>query len=296
MTRLTLWPLPSVTYSARHSGPVLADKETTGRSSDARERRRLDEALVERGLVENRSRAQALIMAADILVNGLPVTRAGASVRSGDELSVKASPRFVSRGGDKLDHALTAFSIEVGSVIAADFGASTGGFTDCLLQRGAARVYAIDVGYGQLASRLRADPRVVVIERTNVRHLDSLPEPVDLVTIDVSFIGLSLVLPTARNLLTERGRIVALVKPQFEAGRANVGRGGVVRDPGVHRRVLEDHFTTAAELRLGITGLTASPLRGPAGNMEFLAALAPNVSSIPMNAAVERALAEAPPE
>src|SRR5687768_14566694 len=199
MTRLTLWPLLFVTYSALHSGPVLADKEATGRSADSRDRRRLDEALVERGLVDNRSRAQALIMAADILVNGSPVTRAGASVRSGDELTVKTPPRFVSRGGDKLDHALTAFSIEVRGLTAADFGASTGGFTDCLLQRGAARVYAIDVGYGQLASRLRADPRVVVIERTNVRHLPSLPEPIELVTIDVSFIGLDLVLPTARN-------------------------------------------------------------------------------------------------
>jgi len=274
----------------------LADKEATGRSRKARDRRRLDEALVERGLAENRSRAQALIMAADILVNGSPVTRAGASVRSGDKLSLKAPPRFVSRGGDKLDHALTAFGIEVGDLIAADFGASTGGFTDCLLQRGAARVYAIDVGYGQLASRLRADPRVVVIERTNVRHLVSLPERVDLVTIDVSFIGLSLVLPPARNLLSERGQIVALIKPQFEAGRASVGRGGVVRDPRVHRRVLEEHFTTAAELGLGITALVASPLRGPAGNIEFLAALTPNVASIPMDQAIDSAVAEAPAE
>jgi len=274
----------------------LAHKPAAGRSGDARDRQRLDEALVKRGLVENRSRARALIMAADVLVNGLPVTRAGASVRSGDELSLKAPPRFVSRGGEKLDHALTVFGIEVDDLIAADFGASTGGFTDCLLQRGAARVYAIDVGYGQLASRLRADPRVVVIERTNVRHLESLPERVDLVTIDVSFIGLGLVLPAAQNLLNDRGRIVALVKPQFEAGRSEVGRGGVVRDPGTHRSVLEHLFATAVEQRLGITRLTASPLRGPAGNIEFLAALAPNVSSIPMNDAIERALAEAPPE
>jgi 23S rRNA (cytidine1920-2'-O)/16S rRNA (cytidine1409-2'-O)-methyltransferase len=280
----------------RRSGPGLADKGATARSGNARDRQRLDDALVERGLAENRSRAQALIMASDILVNGLPVTRAGASVRSVDELSLRAPPRFVSRGGEKLDHALTAFGIEVGGLIAADFGASTGGFTDCLLQRGAARVYAIDVGYGQLARRLRADPRVVVIERTNVRYLASLPERIDLVTIDVSFIGLSLVLPTARNLLSERGRIVALIKPQFEAGRANVGRGGVVRDPRVHRKVLEEQFSTAAELGLGITGLTASPLRGPAGNIEFLAALAPNVSSLAMDDAIDGALAEAPPK
>jgi 23S rRNA (cytidine1920-2'-O)/16S rRNA (cytidine1409-2'-O)-methyltransferase len=274
----------------------LANKRRPGQPRDTRDRRRLDEALVERGFVENRSRAQALIMAADVLVNGSPVTRAGASVRSGDQLSLKAPPRFVSRGGDKLDHALSAFGIDVRGLIAADLGASTGGFTDCLLQRGAAQVYAIDVGYGQLASKLRADARVVVIERTNARHLESLPERIDLITIDVSFIGLSLVLPAARNLLSERGRIIALIKPQFEAGRADVGRGGVVRNPRVHRRVLENHFTTAAELGLGITGLAASPLRGPAGNIEFLAALAPNVSSIPMDDAIDDALAKAPLE
>src|SRR5215213_10656514 len=296
MMRLMLWPLLYATCSARRSGHGLADKDSAGQSSDARERPRLDEALVERGFVENRSRAQALIMAADVLVNGSPVTRAGVRIRGSDELSLKAQPRFVSRGGEKLDHALNAFGIEVLGVIAADFGASTGGFTDCLLQRGAARVYAIDVGYGQLASRLRADPRVVVIDRTNVRHLVSLPERVDLVTIDVSFIGLSLVLPAARNLLREHGRIVALVKPQFEAGRADVGRGGVVRDPLAHRRVLENLFVTSEERGLGITGLTPSPLRGPAGNIEFLATLAPGVSSVPEHDAIEHALTEAPRE
>ena len=235
-------------------------------------------------------------MAADVLVNGALVTRAGAPVRGGDEISLKAPPRFVSRGGEKLDHALTVFDIEVRDLVAADFGASTGGFTDCLLQRGAARVYAIDVGYGQLASRLREDPRVVVMERTNVRHLETLPERVNLVTIDVSFIGLNLVLAAARNLLNDSGQIVALVKPQFEVGRGEVGRGGVVRDSQAHRRVLENLFATAVEHGLGTTGLTASPLRGPAGNIEFLAALAPGVSSVPMNDAIERALAEAPSE
>src|SRR5688500_14416953 len=220
MTQPTLSLLLFVTCRAHRSGPELALEPAAGRSAGTRDRRRLDEALVERGLAENRSRARALIMAADVLINGALVTRAGAFVRGGDEISLKAPPRLVSRGGEQLDHALTAFGIEVRGFVAADFGASTGGFTDCLLQRGAARVYAIDVGYGQLASRLRADPRVVVIERTNVRHLPSLPEPIELVTIDVSFIGLDLVLPTARNLLTERGRIVALIKPQFEAGRA----------------------------------------------------------------------------
>jgi 23S rRNA (cytidine1920-2'-O)/16S rRNA (cytidine1409-2'-O)-methyltransferase len=233
-------------------------------------------------------------MAADVLLNGVAVTRAGATVRSGDDVSLKSPPRFVSRGGEKLAHAITVFDVNVRGLIAADFGASTGGFTDCLLQHGAARVYAIDVGYGQLASRLREDPRVVVMDRTNVRHIESLPEKVDLVTIDVSFIGLGLVLPSPRKVLKHSGRIIALVKPQFEAGRADVGKGGVVRDPRIHRRVLENLFNVAQEHGLGITGLTASPLRGPAGNIEFLAALEPGVASIPMDDAVERVFAEAP--
>ena len=269
-------------------------KSAQGRSGVTRDRRRLDEALVERGLVESRSRARALIMAADVLVNGAPVTRAGAAIRDGDELALKAPPRFVSRGGEKLDHALDLFKLDVRGQAVADFGASTGGFTDCLLQRGATRVFAIDVGYGQLASRLRGDPRVVVIDRTNARNLESLPELVDLVTIDVSFIGLHLVLPAARRLLSDTGRIVALVKPQFEAGRGDVGRGGVVRDSLTHRGVLENLFTTAQAADLGVVGLTASPLRGPAGNIEFLAALIPGEDSMPMADAIERALAEAP--
>ena len=279
---------------AHRSGPGLAPKTGTDHSVEVRDRCRLDEALVERGLVETRSRARALILAADVLVNGRTETRAGALVRSGDELSLKAAPRFVSRGGEKLDHALDAFAIDVENVTAADFGASTGGFTDCLLQRGAKRVYAIDVGYGQLAVRLQEDPRVVVIDRTNVRNLELLPEPVDLVTVDVSFIGLHLVLPAARRLLGEGGRILALVKPQFEAGRSDVGRGGVVRDPQAHRKVLAGLFTTAQELGLSVTALTASPLRGPAGNVEFLALLTLDGASIPMDEAIERAIAEAP--
>jgi 23S rRNA (cytidine1920-2'-O)/16S rRNA (cytidine1409-2'-O)-methyltransferase len=226
--------------------------------------------MVKRGLAENRSRARALIMAADVIVNGVPVTRAGAIVRSSDDVFLKAPARFVSRGGEKLDHALTDFDLEVRDLVAADFGASTGGFTDCLLQRGAARVYAIDVGYGQLASRLRADPRVVVIERTNVRHLGSLPERVDLVTIDVSFIGLSLVLPTARNLLNDSGRIIALVKPQFEAGRRDVGKGGVVRDPRVHQRVLSELSEWSIDQPWQLVDSIESPIKGPAGNTEFL--------------------------
>lgn len=261
--------------------------------SDSHQRRRLDEALVERGLTESRSRARALILAKDVLVNGQPVTKAGAIVRDGDQLTLKAPPRFVSRGGEKLDHALDAFSIDAKGNVAADFGASTGGFTDCLLQRGALRVYAVDVGYGQLAERLRIDPRVVVMDRVNARGLESLPETVDLVTIDVSFIGLRLVLPAALNVLGSGGSVVTLVKPQFEAGRADVARGGVVRDPAAHQRILAELFDTARGLGLGVVGLTASPLRGPAGNIEFLAHLRRGEDSMHATEAIDRVLVEA---
>jgi 23S rRNA (cytidine1920-2'-O)/16S rRNA (cytidine1409-2'-O)-methyltransferase len=254
----------------------------------------LDEELVARGLAESRSRAQALIMAGDVLVNGAGVTRAGSAVKAEDLVTLRARPRFVSRGGEKLDHALKVFELEVQDNVAADFGASTGGFTDCLLQQGAARVYAIDVGHGQLATPLRNDERVVAMDRTNVRFLESLPEPIDLVTIDVSFIGLKLVLPAARAILGPGGKIVALIKPQFEAGRDAVRRGGVVRDREVHERVLRQVFDIAAENGLGVLGLTASPLRGPAGNIEFLALLAPGEQSIAVDASVAAALAEAP--
>jgi 23S rRNA (cytidine1920-2'-O)/16S rRNA (cytidine1409-2'-O)-methyltransferase len=255
---------------------------------------RLDEAVVVRGLAESRSRARALILAGDVLLNGLAELRAGARVRAEDDIALKAEPRFVSRGGEKLDHALDVFGIDVRGLVAADFGASTGGFTDVLLQRGVARVYAIDVGYGQLHERMRRDPRVSVMDRTNVRTLEELPEPVDLVTIDVSFIGLQLVLPAAlRVVRPERGRIVALVKPQFEAGRGEIGKGGVVRDRETHRRVLGELFTTAEELGLGVRGLAVSPLRGPAGNVEFLALLAPAQPSIAREAAIAHVLTEA---
>jgi 23S rRNA (cytidine1920-2'-O)/16S rRNA (cytidine1409-2'-O)-methyltransferase len=245
-------------------------------------------------LAETRSRARALILAGDVLLNGEPVTRAGASVQSGDAIALKATPRYVSRGGEKLEHAIEAFGLDVKGAVAADFGASTGGFTDCLLQHGAARVYAVDVGYGQLAERLRLDPRVVAMDRTNVRTLESLPEPVEIVTIDVSFIGLRLVLPAALKVLGDGGKIVALVKPQFEAGRGEVGRGGVVRDPAAHRRVLEALFATATDLGLGVVDLTASPLRGPAGNVEFLALLEREAPPIDAESAIAKAMAEAP--
>lgn len=266
-----------------------------GAASQIRERIRLDEALVERGLAESRSRARALIMAGDVLVNGVPLTKAGSRVGSGDAVALKAPARFVSRGGEKLEHALARFGVDVAGALAADFGASTGGFTDCLLQCGAERVYAIDVGYGQLAERLRLDRRVVIMDRLNARNLDDLPEQVDIVTIDVSFIGLRLVLPAALRVLKHDGVILALVKPQFEAGRGEVGRGGVVRDPETHRRVLQGVFAAADELGLGVAALTASPIRGPAGNVEFLALMRPGAPSVRAEEAIARALEEAPP-
>jgi len=228
---------------------------------------------VARGLAENRSRARALILAGDILVNGQPITRAGAVVHPTDAIDVRARRRFVSRGGEKLDHALAAFDLDVCGLVCADIGASVGGFTDCLLQAGAARVYAIDVGYGQLDPHLRADPRVVVMERTNARYLKALPEPVSLVTVDVSFISLRHILPVAARLLVEGGRCVPLIKPQFEAGRRQVGSGGVVRDPEVHRRVLTDVLAWAEGVGFTVEGVARSPLRGPAGNVEYFACL-----------------------
>jgi 23S rRNA (cytidine1920-2'-O)/16S rRNA (cytidine1409-2'-O)-methyltransferase len=212
-------------------------------------------------------------MAGDVLVNGAAERRAGALVGPGDSLSLRARPRFVSRGGEKLDHALSVFGIDPDGLVCADVGASTGGFTDCLLQHRAARVYAIDVGYGQLDASLRRDSRVVVMERVNVRYLEVLPEPVALATIDVSFISLALVLPPIARALGDGGLCVPLIKPQFEAGRRDVGKGGVVRDPEVHRRVICDVLEAARGAGLGCEGLTRSPITGPAGNVEFLAHL-----------------------
>jgi 23S rRNA (cytidine1920-2'-O)/16S rRNA (cytidine1409-2'-O)-methyltransferase len=225
-------------------------------------------------LADTRSRARALILAGDVLVNGLPAKHAGARTREADAIELRARARFLSRGGDKLDHALDLFGIDVTGYVCADLGASTGGFTDCLLQRGAGRVYAVDVGYGQLDARLRVDPRVVVLERQNARYLESLPEPVDLVVIDVSFISLSLILPVAARLLRPGGTCVPLIKPQFEAGRTDVGKGGVVRDPDIHLRVLHEVAGYAQANELAVLGLIRSPLLGPSGNVEFLAHLA----------------------
>lgn len=232
---------------------------------------RLDHALVERGLADTRSRAKALIMAGDVLVNGQKETRAGRNVAVSDNITLKEKPRFVSRGGEKLDKALDTFGIDVTGFVAADLGSSTGGFTDSLLQRGADRVYAVDVGYGILDERMRTDPRVVSMERTNARHLESLPQPVDIVVIDVSFISLSLMFPVVKRILKPGGLCVPLIKPQFEAGKENVGKRGVVRDPAVHEMVLRNVLGFAREHGLSVRQVVASSLRGPNGNIEFLA-------------------------
>ena len=235
----------------------------------------MDLLLVQRGLAASRERAQALIRAGQVLVNDEVADKPGRRVAADAALRLRSRLPYVSRGGLKLGAALDAFGLDVAGWVVADVGASTGGFTDCLLQRGAARVYAIDVGYGQLAWKLRQDPRVVVMERSNVRFLERLPEPVDLATVDVSFIGLELVLPVVQRWLKPQGHIVALVKPQFEAGRKQVGKGGVVRDPAVHRQVLTRLTGWAVEQGLHVLGLIPSPITGPKGNVEFLLHLSP---------------------
>ncbi|RME79760.1 MAG: TlyA family RNA methyltransferase [Chloroflexi bacterium] len=244
-------------------------------------KQRLDIYLTETGLVDSRSKARALIMAGKVRVNGMVVDKAGYPVTAGAVVEVEEPPPFVSRGGLKLTAALDGFGIDPAHRVCADVGASTGGFTDVLLQRGARRVYALDVGYGQLAWKLRQDPRVVVMERTNARYVDTLPEPVELVTIDVSFISLNLILPVVARWLTERGEVVALVKPQFEAGREQVGKGGVVRDRKVHRQVLEQVLEYAVAARLQPRGLMPSPITGPAGNHEFLLYLDRSPDDVP---------------
>jgi 23S rRNA (cytidine1920-2'-O)/16S rRNA (cytidine1409-2'-O)-methyltransferase len=231
---------------------------------------RVDALLVERGLFETREKARAAVLAGSVFSGDRPLSKPGQLLPETAEIRVAARPRFVSRGGDKLEHALTAFDLDVNGATAADLGASTGGFTDCLLQHGAARVYAVDVGYGQLDYRLRQDPRVTVMERTNARYLEALPEALDIATIDVSFISLTKVLGPLRTLLKPDANIVALVKPQFEALREEVGRGGVVRDDRARARVLGRTVAWTTEHGYRLKGLTRSPLRGPAGNVEFL--------------------------
>lgn len=236
---------------------------------------RLDVLLTERELAPSREAARRMIMAGEVRVNGDLRDKPGMRVDRDATIDVKQPPRYVSRGGDKLAGALAAFPIEVAGRVCADVGASTGGFTDCLLQHGAGRVYAIDVGYGQLDYRLRSDPRVVVMERTNARYVETLAEPVMLVVVDASFISLRLLLPVFMGWMADGADVVVLIKPQFEAGKGQVGKGGVVRDAAVHERVLLDVLERARDEGFGIGGLVPSPLVGPAGNVEFLAWLLP---------------------
>jgi 23S rRNA (cytidine1920-2'-O)/16S rRNA (cytidine1409-2'-O)-methyltransferase len=235
-------------------------------------RERLDKLLLKRGLVQGREEGRGKILAGDVLVNDRPVTKAGSWVDENAtiRLRTKISP-YASRGGTKLETALREFNIGVNGKTVLDVGASTGGFTDCLLAHGAAKVYAVDVGYGQLDWKLRNDPRVVVYEKTNIRYLapSDLPAPADLATVDVSFISLKLVLPSVKTLLVSGGEIVALIKPQFEVGKGNVGKGGVVRSVDEHRRVIEEIKTESAALDFLIQGVVESPLLGPKGNKEF---------------------------
>lgn len=252
---------------------------------------RLDLLLVERGLSESRAKAQAIIMSGEVYVNGQKADKAGMSYEDDAAIEVRGSTcPYVSRGGWKLEKALRDFGVDPTGWVCSDSGASTGGFTDCLLQQGAKKVFAIDVGYGQLAWKLRQDPRVVCMERTNIRYVtpEDLGEPLDLSVIDVSFISLRIVLPAVRALLKPTGQIVCLIKPQFEAGREKVGKKGVVRDPAVHLEVLKEFVALAAQLNLAIRNLTYSPVKGPEGNIEFLGHLtvAPGADTIPDLAAL----------
>lgn len=240
---------------------------------------RVDQALVDRGLCESRARAQRAVMAGQVRINGHPARKASDPVKEGDQVELRERDRYVSRGGHKLEHALKYFGLSVTGLTALDLGASTGGFTDCLLQHGASHVTAVDVGQGQLAWKLRQNSRVTVRERTNARHLVPASfggefQPFDLVVADCSFISLRLILPPAASLLRVGGSLMALVKPQFEAGKAEVDRGeGVIKDPVVQARVLAEleAFVGAGGFGLGWRGTTESPLLGPAGNREFLA-------------------------
>ncbi len=235
-------------------------------------KKRVDVLLVERGLIESRQKAQAVIMAGQVYSGERRCDKAGLTLGEDAPLEVRGQPRYVSRGGLKLEKAMRSFPITLTDKVAADIGASTGGFTDCMLQNGAKKVYAVDVGYGQLAWSIRNDPRVVCLERTNARYLtaEQIPEPLEFASIAVSFISLGLILPALRPLMAPDGQIAALVKPQFEAGRDKVGKKGVVRDPAVHLEVLERFLTHAAQADFAVCGLDFSPIRGPEGNIEYL--------------------------
>ena len=236
-------------------------------------KKRLDIMMVEQGLAPSREKAKAYIMAGEVYVNGQKEDKAGSMFAETVKLEVRGKTLpYVSRGGLKLEKAMAEFPIELNGCICGDIGASTGGFTDCMLQNGASKVYSVDVGYGQLAWKLREDPRVVCMERTNARYLthEQIPDELDFASIDVSFISLKLILPAVANVLKDGGYVASLVKPQFEAGREKVGKKGVVRDPAVHKEVLEHYLEHAREAGFGVLGLTYSPIRGPEGNIEYL--------------------------
>ena len=237
-------------------------------------KKRLDVLLTERLYAETRSKAQAIIMSGNVYVNGQKADKPGVSYEETVDIEVRGAVcPYVSRGGLKLEKALRDFGVDPTGFVCSDSGASTGGFTDCLLQQGASKVFAIDVGYGELNWKIRNDPRVVVMERTNIRYVtpEDLGEPLDLSVIDVSFIGLELVLPTIKNLLKPgEGQVLCLIKPQFEAGRENIGKNGVVREPKIHQMVLDNFVSLVHGLGFKILGLTFSPVKGPAGNIEFL--------------------------
>ncbi|MGA8239920.1 MAG: TlyA family RNA methyltransferase [Desulfobacterales bacterium] len=238
----------------------------------ASDKQRLDLAVFSRGLAASRQRARALIMSGKVLVNRKLIDKPGVPVAEQDEILLKGDDHpFVSRGGLKLEAALQAFEVVVADKVCLDVGASTGGFTDCLLQHGARQVYAVDVGYGQLAWKLRQDPRVAVFERTNIRHLpfETVGESVDLVTIDVSFISLRIVIPAVLQFMKENAAVLALIKPQFEVGKGQVGKGGVVRDPTLHQQVLDELSAFFSRIPLSVSGLIESPILGPKGNKEF---------------------------
>jgi 23S rRNA (cytidine1920-2'-O)/16S rRNA (cytidine1409-2'-O)-methyltransferase len=252
-----------------------------GKPTPSHSRSRLDQALVERGLCDSREKAKRAIMAGLVRINGHSASKPSDSVAPADQVSVEAGDKFVSRGGLKLEHALNTFGLNVDKMSAFDLGASTGGFTDCLLQRGAARVYAVDVGHGQLAWKLRNDPRVIVMEKVNARTLSpsGFPAPfelVDIVVIDCSFISLRKIIPAGIALLKPSGKIVALIKPQFEAGKAEADKGaGVIRDPEIRERIINElrQFVASTLPNVQWVATTPSPVLGPAGNREFLALL-----------------------
>jgi 23S rRNA (cytidine1920-2'-O)/16S rRNA (cytidine1409-2'-O)-methyltransferase len=259
-----------------HQRPIIAiiPREKFYTMMDGKRKKiRIDRLLVERGLVESRERGQALILAGQVLVNGSKLEKAGALVPEDAEVRLLGEPLpYVSRGGLKLEGALRAFDLSVAGLVAIDVGASTGGFTDCLLHHGARKVYAVDVGYGQLAWKIRQDPRVVVVERTNIREMDPslIPEPVDLAVIDVSFISLEKVVPAVMRFLKPGARLVALVKPQFEVGRGQVGKGGIVRDDAARTAAVERVRNFVAGLGFVVSGVIPSPITGQDGNQEFL--------------------------